>query len=87
MQRPTDEKTDPLSNQVVRTLLFSNGGTCGKFFNGIAPTNLYREPTTRLMLERYIRLITRFNVYLDAVVEKREIPLTTGCKTLSSSKE
>jgi len=71
-----------LSNQVVRTLLFSNGGTCGKFFNGIAPTNLYREHTTRLMLERYIRLITRFNVYLDAVVEKREIP-ASGLRTLS----
>jgi hypothetical protein len=36
------------------------------------------------MLERYIRLITRFNVYLDAIVEKREIPtLAQGVRTMS----
>ena len=39
----------------VRVLLYSNQALCNKFFNGISPTNLYRENTTRLMLERYIR--------------------------------
>ena len=67
-------------------MLYSNGGTCGKFFNGIPPANLYREHTTRLMLERYIRFITKFNVYLDTIVEKREIPaIAAGVKTLCSN--
>ena len=63
-------------------LLYTNGGLCNKFFNGIAATNLYRENTTRLMIERYIRHICRFNVYLDAIVEKCDVPALQG-KTLS----
>ena len=66
----------------MRVLLYTNGGLCNKFFNGIAATNLYRENTTRLMIERYIRHICRFNVYLDAIVEKCEVPALQG-KTLS----
>ncbi len=67
---------------LVRVLLYTNGGLCNKFFNGIAATNLYRENTTRLMIERYIRHICRFNVYLDAIVEKCEVPALQG-KTLN----
>ena len=58
----------------VRVLLYSNQALCNKFFNGISPTNLYRENTTRLMLERYIRQICRYNVIIDAIVEKLEVP-------------
>ena len=67
-----------MGQEVARVLLYSNGGLCNKFFNGISPTNLYRENTTRLMLERYIRQICRFNVLLDAIVEKIEVPLCKG---------
>ena len=66
----------------MRVLLYTNGGLCNKFFNGIPATNLYRENTTRLMIERYIRHICRFNVYLDAIVEKCEVPTLQG-RTLS----
>lgn len=59
-------------------LLYSNQALCNKFFNGISPTNLYRENTTRLMLERYIRQICRFNVIIDAVVEKFEVDVVKG---------
>jgi len=69
---------------LVRVLLYTNGGLCNKFFNGIAATNLYRENTTRLMIERYIRHICRFNVYLDAIVEKCEVPVLQG-KTLNGA--
>ena len=67
-----------ISQEIARVVLYSNGGLCNKFFNGISPTNLYRENTTRLMLERYIRQICRFNVFLDAIVEKSEVPLLKG---------
>lgn len=65
-------------NEFVRVLLYTNNTLCNKFFNGIAPTNLYRENTTRMMIERYIRQICRFNVYLDAIVEKIEVPVLKG---------
>ena len=64
--------------EIARVVLYSNGGLCNKFFNGISPTNLYRENTTRLMLERYIRQICRFNVFVDAIVEKSEVPTCKG---------
>jgi hypothetical protein len=67
-------------------VLYSNGGLCNKFFNGISPTNLYRENTTRLMLERYIRQICRFNVIVEAIVEKQELPVLVG-KTLCAGKD
>ena len=69
----------------VRVLLYSNNQLCNKFFNGISPTNLYRESTTRLMLERYIRQICRFNVIVDAIVEKIEVP-AVKTRTLSQTK-
>ena len=72
-------------NEFVRILLYTNNGLCNKFFNGIAPTNLYRENTTRMMIERYIRQICRFNVYLDAIVEKLEVPALRG-QSLSATK-
>jgi len=71
--------------QFVRVLLYTSGGLCNKFFNGIAPTNLYRENSTRMMIERYIRQICRFNVFLDAVVTKCEVPSLTG-STLSATR-
>ena len=77
-----EEQKQQASVDLVRVLLYTNGGLCNKFFNGIAATNLYRENTTRLMIERYIRHICRFNVYLDAIVEKCEVPALQG-KTLS----
>jgi len=43
------------ADEFARVLLYSNQALCNKFFNGISSTNLYRENTTRLMLERYIR--------------------------------
>lgn len=70
--------------EFVRVLLYSNNSLCSQFFNGISPTNLYREGTTRIMLERYIRQICRFNVLVDAVVEKLEVPAVKG-RTLSAS--
>ena len=69
-----EESKQQASVDLVRVVLYTNGGLCNKFFNGIPATNLYRENTTRLMIERYIRHICRFNVYLDAIVEKCEVP-------------
>ena len=74
-------------NEFVRVLLYTNNGLCNKFFNGIPPTNLYRENTTRMMIERYIRQICRFNVYLDAIVEKVEVPALRGKTICATNKK
>ena len=37
------------------------------------------------MIERYIKHICRFNVYLDAIVEKCEVPTILAGKTLSGT--
>ena len=65
-------------NEFARVLLNTNNTFCKKFFNGIAPANLYRENTTRMRIERYIRQICRFNVYIDDTVEKIEVQVLKG---------
>lgn len=34
---------------------------------------MYRDPMYRAHIERYVRHIVRFNVYLDAIVERKVI--------------
>lgn len=66
------------NDSFVRVLLYSANSLCNKFFNGISPTNLYLESSTRMLLERYIGQICRFNVIIDAVVERLEVPAVQG---------
>lgn len=63
------------SNDMVRVLLYTANGLCGKFFNGIAPTNLYRESSFKNMIEIYLKSICRYNYHIDAIVEKLELPV------------
>ena len=55
-------------------LLHSCGKTCNEFFNGIQPCNLYLEENKKqkFQIERYIRKMCKFNVSVDAIVEKIE---------------
>lgn len=57
--------------QGVKCVLFTADGVCDKFFNGLPPMNMYRDSAFKAHIEKYIRHIVRFNVYLDAVVEKK----------------
>lgn len=62
----------------MRVLLYTQGGLCGKFFNGIQPSNLYRDNSTRVMVERYIRHVCRFNVFVEGIVTRQEVPILDG---------
>lgn len=55
-----------------RMLLYTVGNVCSEFFNNIAPCNLYMESNKKYMyqIERFIRYICRYNVVIDAMVEK-----------------
>ena len=57
----------------VKAILFTSDGICESFFSGDKPQNLYNSPALRLRLEKYLRHIVRFNVFLDAIVEKKQI--------------
>ena len=71
-RKPQDdtEESKERFDDLVRVILYTHGGLCNKFFNGIQPSNLYRDNTTRVMVERYIRQICRFNVFVDAIVTR-----------------
>ena len=58
-------------NTNVKMILYTMNGICNKFFNGILPGNLYKEQASRQQIEKYLTHILRFNVYLDAIVEKK----------------
>lgn len=70
--KPLDEfeESKERFDDLVRVILYSHGGLCNKFFNGIQPSNLYRDNSTRVMVERYIRHICRFNVFVEAIVTR-----------------
>ena len=53
-------------------LLYSCGKTCIEFFNGVQPCNLYLEENKKkkFQAERYIRKMCKFNVSVDANVER-----------------
>lgn len=57
----------------VKLFLFTADGICDKFFNGMPAQNIYRDSVYRQNLEKYVRHMVRFNVYLDAVVEKKMV--------------
>ena len=57
----------------MKMILYTMDGICNKFFNGILPCNLYKEQNSRHLIEKYLRHIVKFNVYLDAIVERKQV--------------
>jgi len=59
-----------LNNNTYRILLYTHDGLGANFFN-VKPDNLYKNNDARKRLEEYNELLTRFNSFVDAVVERR----------------
>ena len=59
-----------LNNNTYRVLLYTQDGLGANFFN-VKPDNLYKNNDARKKLEEAAELLTRFNSYVDAVVERR----------------
>ena len=57
----------------VKAVLFSSEEVCSHFFGGEKPENMYMSIAYRNKIEKYVRHILRFNVFLDAIVEKKII--------------
>jgi len=60
-----------LNNNTYRVLLYTHDGLGANFFGGVAADNLYKNNDARKKLEEYEAHLTKFNSFVDAVVEKR----------------
>lgn len=60
-----------LNSNTYRILLYTHDGLGANFFNGIKPDNLHKNNDSRKKLEEYSELLTKFNHYVDAIVERR----------------
>lgn len=60
-----------LNNNTYRVLLYTHDGLGANFFNNIKADNLHKNNDARKKLEEYSELLTKFNSYVDAVLERR----------------
>jgi hypothetical protein len=58
------------NNNTYRVLLYTHEGLGANFF-GVAPDNLYKNNDARKKLEEYSEMMTKFNSWMDVVVERR----------------
>jgi hypothetical protein len=49
------------------------GGHGNSFFNDVKPFNMYNDMFSRQKIEKYLKQIVRFNVYIDAIVQKIKV--------------
>jgi hypothetical protein len=61
-----------------RLLLFSgitdsdeDEGSVSNFFTGTKPCNLYKNEEALAIIEKHVRLMHRYNVWLDALIERK----------------
>jgi len=60
-----------LNNSTYRILLYTHDGLGANFFGGQAADNLTKNAAARKKLEGYEELLTKFNSWVDCVVEKK----------------
>lgn len=60
-----------LNSNTYRILLYTHEGLGAGFFGAVKPDNLYKNNEARKKLEEYAEVLTKFNSYVDAVVERR----------------
>lgn len=60
-----------MNNNTYRVLLYTHDGLGANFFGGVAADNLHTNAAARKKLEDYEELLTRFNSWVDCVVEKK----------------
>lgn len=64
-------------------ILFTSEDVCENFFGGEKPENMYLSIAFKSKIEAYVRHIVRFNVYIEAIVEKKLINDETVLKLVS----
>jgi hypothetical protein len=51
--------------------LYTHDGLGKEFFGGVKPDNLHKNADARKKIEGYAEMLTKFNSWVDAVVERR----------------
>lgn len=51
--------------------MYTHEGLGANFFNGIQPDNLHKNNDARKKIDEYASLLTKFNSWVDAVVERK----------------
>jgi len=51
--------------------VYTHDGLGSNFFGGIKPDNLHKNNDARKKIENYAEMLTKFNSWVDAVVERR----------------
>ena len=59
------------TNNHYKILLYPHEGLGENFFNGLKPADLTKSNDARKKLEEYSEILTRFNSWVDAIVERR----------------
>lgn len=55
-----------------KVLLYSFNSKGEDFFAGIKPCNLYENLETLEKIKRLVNIITKYNIYIDGILERRE---------------
>jgi len=60
-----------LNNNFFKVLLYTHEGLGSNFFGGFAADNFYKNAEGKKKMENYEQMLTKFNSYVDAVIERR----------------
>ena len=71
MQMLVKDTASQLNKNFYRVLLYSFEEGYGHDFFGVAPKNLYHHNAELEQVKRYLAMMTRFNVWVEAVLERK----------------
>ena len=71
MQMLVKDTASQLNKNFYRVLLYSFDREYGQDFFGIKPVNLYHHEQELEQIRRYLTMMTRFNVWIDALLERK----------------
>mmetsp|Transcript_31235 Transcript_31235/g.38593 ORF Transcript_31235/g.38593 Transcript_31235/m.38593 type:complete len:87 (+) Transcript_31235:1372-1632(+) len=71
MQMLVKDTASQLNKNFYRVLLYSFEEGYGDDFFGRAPANLYQDEQALEEMKRYLAMMTRFNVWINAVLERK----------------
>ena len=58
-------------DKIYKFHFYSYGGFSEDFFGGLKPTNLYKDQKALEKIKDYIKLMSKFNVYIDVIVRRK----------------
>ena len=64
------DSTSQMNKNFYRILLYTYENKGSDFFGGIPPTNLYKDPAALENIEKHVKVMTKFNVWIDAILER-----------------